>query len=109
MRAVRQLLNESNEATGVVMIKTKSGFCEICKGKPVEIGATMCMASIKDVTGVTKNVILGVADFIRAQENDNAEGKTETGNENNDGTARQEEENAQEQSASQGGEAINHT
>lgn len=39
MRAVRNLLDEKNEAVGIVMIKDKNGFAEICGGKVVEIGA----------------------------------------------------------------------
>lgn len=82
MRAVRNLLDQKNEAVGILMIKDKNGFAEICGGKVVEIGATMTLASVKDVTGVTKNVILGVADFIRGQENGNVESTTESQNEN---------------------------
>lgn len=99
MRAVRQLLDQRNEAVGVVMIKTKSGFVEICGGKPVEIGATMTVASEKDITGVTKMVLLGVADWIRDHQNDNAEGTTEAQKDNNNAandTAAQKEENAHE-------------
>ncbi|MBR6903222.1 MAG: hypothetical protein IKN32_00020 [Bacteroidales bacterium] len=99
MRAVRQLLDQRNEAVGVVMIKTKSGFVEISGGKPVEIGATMTVASVKDITGVTKMVLLGVADWIRDHQNDNAEGTTEPQNDNNDAAndaTAQKEENAQE-------------
>lgn len=96
MRAVRNLLDGKNEAVGIVMIKDKNGFAEICGGKVVEIGATMTLASVKDVTGVTKNVILGVADFIRDQENGNVEETKDAQNENNNGSAKQKEENAQE-------------
>lgn len=56
----------------------------------------MTLASVKDVTGVTKNVILGVADFIRDQENGNVEETKDAQNENNNGSAKQKEENAQE-------------
>ena len=96
MRAVRNLLDQKNEAVGIVMIKDKNGFAEICGGKVVEIGATMKLASVKDVTGVTKKVILGVADFIRDQENGNVEETKDAQNENNNGSAKQKEENAQE-------------
>lgn len=99
MRAVRNLLDQKNEAVGVVMVKDKNGLAEICAGKPVEIAATMTIASVKDITGVTKMVLLGAADWIRDHQNDNDEGTTEDQNDNNDAAndaAAQKEENAHE-------------
>lgn len=75
MRAVRQLLNRSNEAKGMIMVKTKKSLVCVNGGDLEEFSAVLAACTQADVTEQTKKAVTAVAAWISDKERGNSDEK----------------------------------